>query len=877
MTGIKQTALKAGLFLFIAVIIMYVIYLTVLPKFLSSHIFLDAIDEIIAEKTGIVIKSERLRVVTYPALVINISSDKISIKSEDNELLKVKNASFTFDLKTMKPKRADIDYIYLNQKHLDNIIKNHKNKKPRKLKLRKFPELNIKKTEIWLHNGEKNRIFIDIDNIKITNDRKKTKCEFKAEIISDLLINTVQIGKKGYLYIKGNKIYAENLNVLIGVSELTIDGKVIDSNKKNDFTIKGNDIPVSDVLAALLYFQKIKEPGKKFMDNFYDYGGKLHVDLKVTEKGIFGNCNAVKLSSKTVLFNAPVLFKNVPIKFEGNKFLGGAFGTIAGEKVYADFSLTDIASINQEAKGKVQAVLTNKSVGSYIPNTSVKGNLDVSVNWNIKNKNIDVNYNIFIPKNSDIFYQNANLGIDNKDRKLEVSTLKHNDKLKITDYNYSINDNGTNKKIIKGEGLFSKVNDKFNPDYITCKTENDAPVSIAGSFYKYIKDGVFNGNLKYNFNKNKITGTFNIKNSIYKDYLIKEAKVSADDNNVIIDAEGEYKNSLFSTNISGVNNFNGKIKINSLYLFLDELLINPAKNKNSAVKIDEKTIKEHTENFEIDIYKIKLNKLKYRKAILTNILIKGSIINNVFKFEVPNINFAQGILKANGFYDFNKRISDVIFYADNINSNIAAESLFNLPNQVQGRANGILKIKTKNGIEDKCGNIKFSIKNGYLPKLGSTEFIIKQSKIIKKPIKFTIQDAVNIDIKNMKALQSNIEGTFDINNGYISNTYITSSQKYLSLLLLGDYNIIKQHADIHLFGKYNNKEVSKIKIFFVPLSWIVKIMFKKEKTYDKYKKELNEVPDIQAENTENISAFRVKITGNINQHNAAKVEMKSIL
>ena len=127
----------------------------------------------------------------------------------------------------------------------------------------------------------------------------------------------------------------------------------------------------------------------------------------------------------------------------------------------------------------------------------------------------------------------------------------------------------------------------------------------------------------------------------------------------------------------------------------------------------------------------------------------------------------------------------------------------------------------------------------------------------------------------MKALSSNVQGSFCFDNDSIYNAKITSSQKYLSLLVEGDYNFDSQQADLSLFGKYNNQEMGKVKILFVPLSWIFKFVFKPENTIDLYKNKLKEVPPIVAEPQEQ-SAFRVKMNGNLNK-NDVKVELKSII
>lgn len=874
MNNIKKIFFKTAAVSVIAAAVLYILFLTLLPFVLSSHTFLDAIDEIIAEKTGIVLKSERLKVKTYPDLAVDIAADKFNIDSEDTELLKVKNAELSFDLKKFKAKRADIEYIYLNQKHFSNVIKKNKHKKTSDFKLKNLPPLNVKNIEI--HAGAEGKTAdININNLKIENTAEKTICSFGAEIISNFLKDSLIIPPESIMYLENNVLYADNIEIKTGSSSLVISGQLIDSRKQPDFTVKGKDLPVSDIAASIIYMQKLQDNSKKFMENFYDYSGRMHADLRITHQGIFGRCRAVKLAGKTVLFNVPVLFEEAPFVFNGREFSGGAFGLLGAEKVYADFQVINAFTKDLESKGTVQAVLTNKSV-SYVPEASIKGGAPASVYWHIKNKIIDVKYSLDIPAGSDIYYQNANLGLEDKQRSLYVKTLKRGDELAVEHYDYSIENEGIKTPVLTGEGMFTRINGTFTPDYITCRTENDAPVSAAASFYNYARGGVFNGDLKYDFRRNKITGVFNIKDTSFKRYKIKEVKIDAKPDIITASASGTYRKSPFSADISGVNDFSRKIKINSLNLFLDELNVNKEKmpKKHMHSSTEEKKIKKSAYKFDIDLYTIKLNRIIYKNALLENILVTGSIKDDIFNFEADYIKFAKGYLTANGMYDFNTRTSKAVFTADDIDADTAAAALFYLPGQIEGVTDAVLNINTSNGIENKKGHLTFKIKGGYLPELGSTEFIINRSNH-KKPLKFQLQNIVNVDMKDMKSLASDIDGAFDINNKQIDNMHITSKQKYLSLLALGCYNTESRHADINLFGKYNNKEISRIKIFFVPLSLVIKLFFKQEKAVNKYEEQLKETPDVTAEDKKDVSAFRVKIKGNLHTDDL-KVELKSL-
>ena len=179
MNKIKDIIYKAGIFITILLILCYVLFLTVIPKVFSSEAFLNTVHGFITKKTGIVITSERLNVKTRPSLLIDISVEKLNLMSGSNELLNVKNALLTYDIKRFKPIKAELDYIYLNQQHLKNAGNSGIQKKNSEFKPDKLPEITVKKAEIYANKDEINSILINITNLNIKNSiYGKTKCSF---------------------------------------------------------------------------------------------------------------------------------------------------------------------------------------------------------------------------------------------------------------------------------------------------------------------------------------------------------------------------------------------------------------------------------------------------------------------------------------------------------------------------------------------------------------------------------------------------------------------------------------------------------------------------------------------------------------------------
>ncbi len=863
----------------------YAAFLYALPYVLNSNQVREYTENFLKEKTNLNLITENSYFKTHADLSVSINADKIYLTgSGEKPVFKTDNLSLFFDLKRLKLTHLFIDNVYADEYELRSIINSNPDKKKSshsfKFNTSFVPDVNIKHAEIWVDRESINSIFIILDDINILKQRdKKVYCTFKADIISNMLKNLVHIGDKGCIYFDENGLYAKDMEIIVGFPHLTVDGLIVNKEKKSDFSLKGKALPVEDIEASLMYFLKLRKKGKQFLENFQNFSGKIDIDLKVKDWGFFGRCSAEDLHADSVLYNVPIVFKEVFFDFNDKEITSKATGTLGGEKVFNTFSLTGMATDEQEVTGHVNSFITNNLTSKYIPQIKVIGGADAAVDYRVKNHKINVDYLLKLNKNSEVVFNNSYLGIVDKDRRILVNTLKEEDKLYINHYEYSLLNGDKIQNVILGGGLLVKKDNRLMPEFITFKTNGYVPVTIAGSFGKLIEGGEFDGDLKYDFNKNLVTGDFTVKDTLYRNFYVENAKILADEKNVNIEAKGEFQNSPFNCRFVAENNFIDQIHIYKMDLFIKEILLN-TKKSSAPAKINKKmvnTIKQKARDIDatIEQWIIKIDRIKRDKLEFNNILLTGSLDDNIFKFSMPRINFAKGELSADGVYNINNLSSEINFAAHNIDSNSVADIIFDLPNQIEGTADAELYAKTKNNFQEVEGFAKFKIEQGYLPTLGSTEFIVKKSKKVKREFKFKITDIINVDIKNMKALASDIEGSFYMTNEMIKDAKITSKQKYLSLLIEGCYDIDNRQADLNLYGKYNKTAEKKVKILFVPLSWIVNAIFRPEYTYDKYEQKLKEVPPIEADSGEEHN-FRVKFTGDLNGDDI-NVEMKRVI
>ena len=108
----------------------------------------------------------------------------------------------------------------------------------------------------------------------------------------------------------------------------------------------------------------------------------------------------------------------------------------------------------------------------------------------------------------------------------------------------------------------------------------------------------------------------------------------------------------------------------------------------------------------------------------------------------------------------------------------------------------------------------------------------------------------------------------------LKNINITTWHELSAMYLEGDYEMEKQLADLQLFWKYSKEAPKGVKIFGIPLSLILKVVFRPEKSKETYKSELSKIPAINADE-KNTIYYRIHLDGDIN-NNKTNLKLKEI-
>ena len=621
-------------------------------------------------------------------------------------------------------------------------------------------------------------------------------------------------------------------------------------------------------MAELKKKKKSKDPTKKFIENFKSFSGNIKIDLNFNKDGIFGKSSANNFGAKAVWFDIPIYAKEMVFDFKGDKIESIAQGKIGAEKVIHKLKVTDLRTENKEVVGSLDTVLTKAF--DNVPNLTIKNTVKAKIVYKIKAKKINIFYDAELNPESDLIYNSSYMGLRKYKRKIHAHTLKDGQKLYLKELKYSYEDLKKENTIITGDGLFLRINDKYTPQYVKCRTNGYAPVSVAGSFGEKLSGGEFKGNLKYNYTNDKITGTFNVRNARYKVFKVEEAFIDAKEDALKITAKGLFKGEKYSAEMSVKNNFAKDVLVYNLKMFLDKLIIdtNPNKQKKQKqMRPEDFTKKVKEAGVTVNNWEIQINEIQRDKFKLNNVKLVGSLKNNIFDFNMNKLNFSDGIINAKGIYDFAKNTSEMTFEAKNINSNKAANMMLNLQDQIEGTANAKVNLKAKDMFRFLDIHCIFDIKEGFLPKLGDVEFAMDNSK-------YKLSKITNYDLTQKDGMKFDMKGSFDVHNTELKNVGISSWHPESALFLEGNYEMEKQYADLEVYWKYDKNSSKGVRIFYIPVNFILKVVFRPEKTKDLYKAKFLKVPEIDADE-KHTSLYRIKLNGDIN-HNKIDLIFKEV-
>ena len=382
-------------------ICLYLSIVFLLPQIVNNRVIINKLQSLIYSKTAIETNISGLNLKISPKLKIVLNVDSITAKDKAVTVANIENLSLTYKLLENQMTLFDVKDIYIDGNALKQLKKTSQKKRQNKFDFNKFPEVHIKNIVFKL-----NDISVFAKNI----EAKKGIISLNADIQTKLLSDTLKLGYSGLLHITEDNLEANQFEIRLGNSHLYLNGILVDKDKVSDFNVRGEKLPVSEIMPIILHLQKAQDPSRKFVENFKNFKGTANVNLKYNKDGIWGTCIGNNLSANAVWFDIPLYFKKAVFNFRGQKVDSIAEGILGKEKVIHTLNITDLLNPQKkEVIGTMKTTLTKKF--DYIPNLTVLNSVNAGLVYKIKNKKPDVYYDIDIPVNSDLIYNSFSSGL----------------------------------------------------------------------------------------------------------------------------------------------------------------------------------------------------------------------------------------------------------------------------------------------------------------------------------------------------------------------------------------------------------------------------------------------------------------------------------
>ena len=859
---------------------LYAFFIFGLPKVLTSADNISKYEAFLLNKTGLPFSIQGLKIKTTPFFGVEVLLDKIYIKpSSGKEIAYGNNLEYKVNLFNLKGAEFSSDYLYGDIESIKSYIKpSQKENKP--FNLSYLPQINIKEAFIKFND----KTIGKIDYIKSVKKRGQIITSLFANIESNYLKSPVIFGKSGEIIYSSKGLNFNDFSVQFDNSKLLLSGDA------RNISIKGNSLPVKELESAFIYFYKLKNPNKRnFIENFTNFKGNMDVDLTYSQGNLNGICKTHDLGADFSNLNIPVFLPETVFNFANKTINAKTSGLFGGEPVKTDFLLTGLLTKDLTVRGNVYSILTNKFTQKYFPKIMVIGSADASVKYLTHNGKVDVDYTLKIPRGTNISTKYGALDNTDKEKHILMHTVKQGNPMKISEYYYSIFDGGEYKKLISGDGLFEKINGHYRLSNLSAKTSGRVPVTIIRSFLKnYVNGGTFDADVKLNLLEKSLLGTLNLYDVKHANFLyLQNTGANFEKDKVMLSMNGTFYDSPVRANAVAKNDFDNII-VHNIDAHLDSFFVQRGKLTSIPKTFPAASGGKISVPKDIDVTVergvVKIDRVYGRKFDIRNVEMQGTLKNNIATFVMPKAEYANGVWSAKGKYNIKKYSSDIEFFASDIDSNIVATNFFKLKNQIEGSAFATLHFISKDKLNDIKAKATFAMSDGFLPTIGSQEFIVNSSKKPSKSwimnkfkdIKICLSKITNIDFSKPNVFYSNLYGSFNIDNEQVKDVKIFSKSDYLSMFIEGNYNIDTEGGDLNIWGRRNKTHAKGIRILKIPINLIYRVVFRPEKTKDMYQSKISLIPDIKTKMGDDVSTFRVSVSGNINSKDSLKIILKDL-
>ncbi len=717
--------------------------------------------------------------------------------------------------------------------------------------------------------------------------------------------------QKGSFKLQGGKLLLNSFNINFYGSVISADGKI--DRFFSDKPIINGKLNIADLdiscLDSIRELSVLPMEVRKLLNAYENYRGNadIHITCKNNILDGFIDLNDIKFNHS--YFKTPIAVDSGKILLDGSKLtMKSIIAQVDGIPVFLTFSAWDFdktMKFSGYLTTKLTELLVNKYINAFLlyP-VKLKGDISLmaSISGNLNDFRIDSTTRL--SSGADIYYMGANLGDETDKREVKADIIVNQNtynikKLDYVRYMTSQNDRTYPLTILNMHGVVSKNKNNVYLRNVNVTTLNNANAKIFNVIFKksVLKSGMFNCNLNLNGNISnpKIRGTMqlgNVEMPLY-DTLLKNVALVFNDKSIHIDTSGYTFNSDFSMKAKLKNQLKPPFVIEDLVLSSERLNLDKFIDSLTRIPTPDTTIKmTGVSGNSKNIIPVNVSDFQIKKGKMTvkNIIIRDLPANNfvadfslgrdmVLKLDKLWFDVTTGKMTGAASYNFaNGRIKATVS-ALNVDANKVATSLFNVKDQIFGKANGSIVVSTRGNSEDEriknmFGYVYFEIADGKMPKLGSVEYLLKAGNFIKSGITgASLSNFIDLIAPIKTGYFDSIKGNFALKNGIAQNIEVYSKGDNLNIYMNGEFDILQQYADLRVYGRLTKKATSILgKVGNLSFNSLLNAIpgFKldnKDKT--KLIQDLNKIPGVELSDQQ-YRIFTVKIDGKLSDEKFVK-------
>jgi len=899
------------------------LYLKGLPYAVSNPKVISYVENIAKKSLNvdIDIKNPVLKTELSPNIYFSVENVKISDKNK--HLLDIKNFSTRVLLseilkKNIIIKNADLEYIYADVNALLDLPAFKQQQKPTQKSdwnVDIFQSvLNVKNAKI-LYSVDKNTLVkIAAKDIRIDDDiaKKHVNYNVTADISKGKHNLHITTSDGGHVYLLDKeKFVIENTKILVNNYEILFSGNV-DSKSNCNLVLGAKKFSIPYVI-ELLDSQIIENNLTDLLIYFKDIKGDFDFNVKVNNDKLNGNVNLNTLSFKLVPFmDLPILLNNGKVTFDNNKIIlknfKGYYNNKTANKMDFEGTVKDyLKSVDTDLTG--DAVVTNDFAKNYLSKMigyplEMKGTADTRVMLKSKYNKIDLTWLYRFKKGNGFVTDGEGSFMNDLANRVLVAKMHFEDTLlNITSLDYYAG----NPENHNPNARIPIVSMSSDIDFADGKTfvknfgislPKPMPSGLINMLIKQklFKNGTFTGYLKV-INTGKypvLEGDMRMDDvRIPSQRLyIKQGQLKADKKYIHIISDGRYRRSLYN----GFAKINNEIKfpiiVKDAELAVDcidverylKIFNNQTPGANASTDI-QKTISDSVANNDIsedddttqtfDLANLIIEKciLKIDKGFYKDINfadVEGNLTldkNSVLKLESNKFEIAEGHSSAKINCDLRNHKYSLWLALVQVNSDIIASSLLNLPREINGKASGLMELNTDDSLKIN-GRIQFRIYEGIIAKIGLVEYTMKIAALFRNPFTMITPTIISDLVSVPEGKFDQIDGDLKLKDNIIAPMMIKSSSPQLSSFIIGTYNLETQDAALRIYTKFSNRKkgiYGFLRNFSLnALANRIPLSSRNDSNY--YEAEISQLPEIDADEKD-CQIFLTKVDGDIVQNN----------